>query len=168
MPFDIHKLIQKYGIPFSQEQFPGENHIPKHNFSGPSTRLDIRLDKNDNPKPFSKPINGVDTASYHHDLKYRDAADNLSLKHKADQEMLSELENVNSNSFREWLEKRFVQLIMKTKLKLGMGINSSKDEIDNQILAEAIVEELIETKEGKGISDEEYVKNLVNIFGNPV
>ncbi|ESP02101.1 hypothetical protein LOTGIDRAFT_157250 [Lottia gigantea] len=32
-------------------KYPREKHLPGHNYTGPGTRLDLRLDKNDKPKP---------------------------------------------------------------------------------------------------------------------
>ena len=51
-------------------KLPFEFHLPGHNFTGPGTRLDRRLNPDDTPKDWSKPINRVDTAAYHHDLCY--------------------------------------------------------------------------------------------------
>src|SRR4051812_4183452 len=41
----------------------------KHSFTGPGTRLDKRLDKDNKPHAWSKPVNSVD-ASLRHDLCY--------------------------------------------------------------------------------------------------
>ena len=49
---------------------PFELHLPGHNFTGPGTRLDRRLNPDLAPRAWSKPINKVDTAAYHHDLCY--------------------------------------------------------------------------------------------------
>ncbi len=47
---DIQNLLSNLpGLPFAK--YPGEKHIPGYNYCGPGTRLDIRLDENDNPKP---------------------------------------------------------------------------------------------------------------------
>ena len=89
---DFHKAITK--LPF-------EIHLPGHSFTGPGTRLDKRLDANDNPLPHSKPINRVDAAAYRHDLAYRDAGDNLSRKHDADREMVQELDSIQDPTLRE-------------------------------------------------------------------
>ena len=40
---------------------------------GPHTRLDLRLDKNEQPLPSSIPLNSSDFNSYIHDLKYKHA-----------------------------------------------------------------------------------------------
>jgi len=47
---------------------PFELHLPGHNFTGPGTKLDRRSNPDGTPRDWSKPINGVDEAAYHHDL----------------------------------------------------------------------------------------------------
>ena len=65
--------------PFTAERFTGERHsyslapstfLKPMNFMGPHTRLDLRLDKNEQPLPSSIPVNKSDYNSYIHDLKY--------------------------------------------------------------------------------------------------
>ena len=82
------KLQQGCGIldtlmsPFTAEKFSGERHayslspstfLKPMNFMGPHTRLDLRLDKNEQPLPSSIPVNKRDYNSYIHDLKYKHA-----------------------------------------------------------------------------------------------
>ena len=43
------------------------------NFMGPHSRLDLRLDKNEQPLPSSTPVNKSVSNSYIHDLKYKHA-----------------------------------------------------------------------------------------------
>ena len=59
---------------------------------------------------------------YVHDLYYRDAGDNLPLKHEADRKLLFALERVQPNTFGERIMKKIVELAMKTELKLGLGL----------------------------------------------
>ena len=47
-----------------------EMHLPGHNFTGPGTKLNKRLNPDGTPKEWSIPINRVDNAAYHHDLCY--------------------------------------------------------------------------------------------------
>ena len=49
---------------------PVEMHLLGHNFTGPGTKLNKRLNPDLTPKACSKPINRVDKAAYHHDLCY--------------------------------------------------------------------------------------------------
>jgi len=43
-------------------------HLPGHNFTGPGTKLNKRLNPDLTPKERSKPIKRVDKAAYHHDI----------------------------------------------------------------------------------------------------
>jgi len=43
----------------------GEWHFPGHNFTGPGTRLNERLERGD------EPVNRVDELSLHHDIRYQ-------------------------------------------------------------------------------------------------
>jgi len=49
---------------------PFELHLPGHNFTGPGNKLDRRLNPDGTQRDWSKPINRVDEAAYHHDLCY--------------------------------------------------------------------------------------------------
>jgi len=44
---------------------PFELYLPGHNFTGPGTKLDRRLNPDGTPRDWSKPINKVDEAAYH-------------------------------------------------------------------------------------------------------
>jgi len=82
------------GIKLPWAKFPGEMHFFQHNFTGPGTHLDQRLNPDLTPKEWSKPINRVDRAAYHHDLanaKHRDTAN----RNIADRIMVNQL---NSNT----------------------------------------------------------------------
>ena len=49
---------------------PFEMHLPSHNFTGPGTKLKKRLNLDLTPKKWSKPINRIHKAAYHHDVCY--------------------------------------------------------------------------------------------------
>ena len=51
-------------------KLPFEMHLPGHNFTGPGTKLYARLHSDGTQKEWSKPMNRVDNAAYHHDLCY--------------------------------------------------------------------------------------------------
>ena len=86
---DVQSFLGKvpFGAPWSR--YPNEKHLPGHNFTGPNTRLDLRLDNNDQPLPDSKPINRIDQAALKHDLIYSDNTD-LQIRHQADEQMINE------------------------------------------------------------------------------
>jgi len=48
----------------------GEWHFPGHNFTGPGTRLEERLERGD------EPVNRVDELSLHHDIRYQTISKN--------------------------------------------------------------------------------------------
>ena len=61
-----------------------------YSYLGPSSRLDIRLDKNDQPKSGEQPVSPTDELALHHDIAYRDAEKRdpeiaLQMKHEADE-----------------------------------------------------------------------------------
>src|SRR5204863_5594425 len=73
--------------------FPGEFHLVNHNYTGPGTRTDLRLNPEDlSPKDWSIPINKIDEASLKHDIAYMDKS--LESRHKADDIMIEELKNI--------------------------------------------------------------------------
>ena len=43
-------------------------HLPGHNFTGPCTKLRKQLNPELSQKKWSKPVNRVDKAAYHHDI----------------------------------------------------------------------------------------------------
>ena len=49
---------------------PFEMNLPGHNFTGPGTKLKKQLNLDLTPKEWSKPVNRVDKAAYHHDICY--------------------------------------------------------------------------------------------------
>jgi len=67
---------------------PFELHLPGHNFTGPGTRLDRRLNLDLTPREWSKPTNRVDTAAYHHDLCYAKHQERKTRNEVCDKEML--------------------------------------------------------------------------------
>ena len=78
---DIQKLLAK--LSFTTIGIPGELHLPfpTHNFVGPGTNLNIRLNTDNTPKEWSKPIDKDDQIAYLHDLAYREAGDDINEKH---------------------------------------------------------------------------------------
>src|SRR5438093_98186 len=103
MPLDIQsKLSSLPGFPWSK--FPGEYHLPGHNYVGPGTRLDMRLDQNNIPRPGDEPIDRDDQAAYIHDLKYRECGDSLQCKHEADR--------INDPTFREKFQRVLIKGIL--------------------------------------------------------
>jgi len=98
-----------------------ELHLPGHNFIGPGTRLDKRLNEDGTPRDWSKPINRVDKAAYHYDLCYAKHRDRKTRNDLCDQEMLTELSDITNPTLRERLDKSIVSNLINANLNLGLG-----------------------------------------------
>src|SRR6266853_5580572 len=103
--------------------FNGELHLPGYNFCGPGTRLDKRLDENDVPYEWSKPINKIDEISMMHDLTYRDYS-SAKGRQVADQIMLDALDNLNGDELttREKIDRRIVRPLIVARKFVGFGL----------------------------------------------
>jgi len=101
---------------------PFELHLPGHNFTGPGTKLNKRLNPDLTPKEWSKPINKVDTAAYHHDLCYAKHQDRKTRNEICDKEMLQELDEIEKPTLRERLDRSLVKNIINAKVKFGLGL----------------------------------------------
>jgi len=106
------------GVKLPWSRFPGEMHLPGHNFTGPGTNLRKRLKSDNSPKPWSKPINRVDRAAYRHDLAYAKHSDRAN-RIAADRKMIKELDNIIRPTLRERMERAVVKPILKTKADFG-------------------------------------------------
>ena len=100
-----------------------EIHLPFHNFIGPFTKLDKKLDSNDNPKKGFEPYNRVDKISMLHDICYRDTPKFKDKNKICDKEMLKNLREIKPIGIREWIDKKFVQGVIGTKHFSGLGKN---------------------------------------------
>ena len=76
-------------------------HLPGHNFTGPGTKLNKRLNSDLIPKKWSKPVNRVDKAAYHHDVCYLKNNDTATRNAVCDKNMLKELEGIHNPTIRE-------------------------------------------------------------------
>ena len=101
---------------------PFEMHLPGHNFTGPCSKLKKRLNPDLTPKKWSKPVNRVDEAVYHHDVYYLKNNDTLTRKAVCNKNMLKELKGIYNPSLRERLDKSIVSKLIGTKVKFGMGV----------------------------------------------
>jgi hypothetical protein len=114
------KLAKLPGTPWAK--YPGEKHLPGYSYCGPGTRLDIRLDNQDNPNPGEEPINAIDEACRIHDIAYRSG--DLQQRHLADVKLIHALNSITGNtsvSFKEKLASWLIKSAMKGKLMLGAG-----------------------------------------------
>ena len=99
-------------------------HLPGHSFTGPGTKLGLRLNPDGTPKDWSNPINRVDNAAYYHDLAYDRYSDTGS-RNVADRQMLSELNNIPNPTVRERIERAVVKPILSAKSSLGLGLKKA-------------------------------------------
>ena len=114
----MNKLINK--LPF-------EMHLPGHNFTGPGTKLNKRLNADATPKAWSMPINRVDEAAYHHDVCYAKNTDTKIRNGVCDKNMLGDLAGIMNPSLRERLDRSIVERIIGTKMNFGMGLKLAEE-----------------------------------------
>jgi len=113
----LNTVTGRIKLPWTK--FPGEMHLPGHNFTGPGTKLDKRLKSDGTPKAWSKPVNRVDSAAYRHDLAYARHS-NTAERIVADKKMINELDAITSPTLKERMERAIVKPILKTKVKFGV------------------------------------------------
>ena len=89
---------------------PIEMHMPGHNFTGPGTKLNKRLNEDMTPKAWSKPINRVDKAAHHHDIFYVKNKDTKTRNEVCDKNMLTELNGIYNLTLRERMEREVLFL----------------------------------------------------------
>ena len=97
-------------------------HMPGHNFTGPGTKLNKRLNEDMTPKAWSKPINRVDKAASHHDICYVKNKDTKTRYEFCDKNMLTELNGIDNPTLRERVERGLVSMIIRTKKRFGWGL----------------------------------------------
>ena len=120
----LNSVTRNIKLPWAK--FPGEMHLPGHSFTGPGTRLDLRLNPDGSPKDWSKPVDRVDNAAYHHDLAY-DRYSDTATRNVADRTMIDELNNIPNPTIRERIERAVVKPVLSAKASLGLGLGSSKN-----------------------------------------
>ena len=101
---------------------PVEMHLLGHNFTGPGTKLNKRLNADLTPKEWSKPINRIDKAAYHHDICYLKNMDTETRNRVCDKNMLEEMKNIYNPSLRERMELGLVSTLIGTKKRFGWGV----------------------------------------------
>ena len=105
---------------------PVEMHLLGHYFTGPGTKLNKRLNPDLTPKEWSKPINRVDKAAYHHDVCYLKNNDTATRNMVCDKNMLKELKGIYNPTIRERMERGLVSSLIGTKARFGWGLNKIK------------------------------------------
>jgi hypothetical protein len=118
----LNSVTSNIKLPWAK--FPGEMHLPGHSFTGPGTRLDLRLNPDGTPKEWSKPVDRVDNAAYIHDLAYDQYSDTAN-RNVADRTMINALNNISNPSLRERIERSLVKPILSAKSSLGLGLKKA-------------------------------------------
>ena len=103
---------------------PVEMHLLGHNFTGPGTKLNKRLNADLTPKEWSKPINRIDKAAYHHDICYLKNNDTATRNAVCDKNMLEEMKNIYNPTLRERMERGLVSTLIGTKKRFGWGVTT--------------------------------------------
>ena len=102
-------------------KLPFEMHLPWHNFTGPGTILYKKLNPDWTPKEWSKPINRVDIAAYHHDLCYSKHDATKTRDEVCDKTMLGELSGIVNPTLRERIDKAIIWKLINAKVNFGLG-----------------------------------------------
>lgn len=105
--------------------------IMKHNFTGPNTNLAKRLKDYDREtgsysEVITPPINKLDRGALEHDVAYH--SKDLNDRHRADEKLIKVAEEVlqESNDPIQRRNAKIVQIILKGKLLLGIGLSDIK------------------------------------------
>ena len=101
---------------------PVEMHLLGHNFTGPGTKLNKRLNADLTPKEWSKPINRIDKAAYHYDICYLKNNDTATRNAVCDKNMLKEMNDIYNPTIRERMERGLVSTLIGTKKRFGWGV----------------------------------------------
>ena len=114
----VSSIISKIPVELHLRTLKGK----KYSFCGPNTNLSDRLNPDDTPKEWSKPINKIDEVCLRHDLAYRDSDLGKGTRHDADKKMLNELSNLQDLNINEKLARAVIKPIIATKHKFGLGV----------------------------------------------
>jgi hypothetical protein len=118
----LNRMTKNMKLPL--QKFEGEMHIPGMNWSGPGTRLDLRLNDDGTPKQWSMPVDRVDLAAYHHNMSYAAHSDTAN-RNVADRATLNELDSISDPTARERIERAVIKPIISTKERFGLGVKSA-------------------------------------------
>ena len=112
---------------FIWAKYIGEKPLPSYKYLGPGTRLDIRTDENNNPKPREEPINAIDQLAYIHDLAYQ-KYDKISDRHEADIQMINGFKQLKNLSIPQKLIRAIIIEFFQAKILVGGHLTKSDKE----------------------------------------
>jgi len=102
-------------------------------FNKALSNLPFELHPDETPRDWSKPINRVDEAAYHHDLCYAKNPDTRTRNEVCDREMLRELAQITNPTLRERMERGLVGSMIKAKANLGLGLKKPRKKVSGLI-----------------------------------
>lgn len=101
---------------------PVEMHYPGHNFLGPGTKLNKRLNDDLTPRDWSLPIDRDDGAAYRHDLCYAKHKHTKTRNEVCDKQMLKDLNDIVHPTKDERRHIGIAKTMIGLKKRFGMGI----------------------------------------------
>ena len=104
---------------------PFEMHYPGHNFLGPGTKLNKRLNEDQTPESWSVPVDSDDAVAYRHDLCYLKNKDRKTRNAVCDKNMLDELASLTDQTPAEKKHAKIASAIIGTKKRLGLGLKKT-------------------------------------------
>ena len=141
-------------------RYPGEKHLPSYNYLGPGTRLDIRTDEYNIPRPGEEPINAIDHLAYIHALAYQ-RSENIEDRHRADQDMINGLNQLNNLSIPQKLIRAMIIIkLFQAKIKLEQGARAAKTQAIENLYKD--VSKGAKTKSYKETNDNTKLRNDLN------
>ena len=181
---DLHTMSSK--LPnFPWSKYDGEHHLPGKNYAGPGTRLDIRLDENNIPKPGEEPVDKVDVACLKHDIEYKNH--DIRSRQKADIDLIQDINDIKSPTLRERIDRLLIKNAMKLKIALGGEI--VPEEQRNQLASDLATElhkeyrkpklflkvkvfnkddiwgaDLVEMQNSKNNKDYRYILTIIDLY----
>ena len=75
------------------------------------------------PKEWSIPINRVDNAAYHRDLRFSKHDDTKTRNEVCDKAMLNALNEIVNPTLREGIDKSIVGKLINTKVNFGLDVS---------------------------------------------
>lgn len=106
-------------------KLPFEMHMPGHNFLGPGTKLNKRLNPDGTPKSWSQPVDRDDAIAYEHDLCYAKHRDTKTRNEICDKEMLEALDAIVDPTLSERFHRGLARTAIAAKKRFGWGLKKN-------------------------------------------
>ena len=106
-------------------KLPFEMHMPGHNFLGPGTKLNNRLNPDGTPKAWSKPVDRDDAIALVHDLCYAKHRDTKTRNEICDRDMLQALDAIIDPTISERFHRSLAHTAISAKKRFGWGLKKN-------------------------------------------